>query len=64
MSKLKLTATSKLNILLHTIPIIGFAYFAVLSGNTFFGGMTAVLSLLILVDMIACIKARLKTTRD
>ena len=68
----RLTATSKLNIYLHLIPVIGFAWFAwrsweIREGNTtetftagVFAGVASVLSLLLFYDMILCIKARYK----
>ena len=60
---MKLTATSKLNIALHIIPIAGFAYLAYLAfraGNSFIGGFMAACSLMVFIDFIACIKARIK----
>lgn len=54
------SVTSKLNIGLHALIIVVFAYFAFLGGNTFFGGIMATLALFILVDMGACVWARIK----
>ena len=65
-------ATSIFNITLHFIAAIGFAWFAwrswiIREGNTtetftagVFAGVTGMLALLILIDAIACIKARIK----
>ena len=61
---MKLKVTSNLNILLHGFVIVGFAYFAVISGDTFLGGMMASLAILMAVDMGGCIEKRIREYRN
>ena len=60
---MKFTTTSKLNIFLHSIPIVIFGCFAYRGGNSFFSGFFACLALLILIDMVECIRARRKLNK-